>query len=199
LFKNRYTFTRTNTMLKYSLAFILLFSLIGFGCNDDQSPDAPPQEPMQDQQMQQQQQPAAATDVTDEELDQFVNASTSAQQIQMDSQQEMITIVENEGLAVETYNQIAEGRQMGQTDDEINVSAEDLERYDRASESIAEVERDIEADLTTAIEDEGMDMQRFQEINIAIQQDPELQQRVQEKMQESFMQEQPQQPEPENY
>jgi len=185
-------------MLKYSLAFILIFSLIGFGCNDDQSPDAPPQEPMQDQQMQQQQ-PAAATDVTDDELDQFVNASTSAQQIQMDSQQEMITIVENEGLAVETYNQIAEGRQMGQTDDELNVSTEDLERYDRASESIAEVERDIEADLTTAIEDEGMDMQRFQEINMAIQQDPELQQRVQEKMQESFMQEQPQQPEPENY
>lgn len=186
-------------MLKYSLAFILLFSLTGIGCNGDQSPDdLPPQEPMPDQQMQQQQ-PAAATDVTDEELDQFVNASTAAQQIQMESQQEMITIVENEGLAVETYNQIAEGKQMGQTDDEINVTAEDLERYDRASESIAEVERDIETDLTTAIENEGMEMERFQEINIAIQQDPELQQRVQEKMQESFMQEQPQQPEPENY
>ena len=72
-----------------------------------------------------------------------------------------------------------------------------MEKFESAFEQIQEIEEEMEADLTEAIEDEGMDMDRFQEINMAVQQDPELQQRVQQMIQEAQMQQgqqQPQQP-----
>jgi len=169
-------------MLKYFLVPMLAFSLLA--CQSDQSEpvteQAPTQDPMQEQF--QQQQPSAETDVSDDELKVFLDASSTVQQIQMESQQEMVAIVEEEGLAVATFNQIAQARQTGQPDDDINVSSEDLEKFDKASETINVLEQDMESKLMSAIEDEGMEPDRFMAINMALQQDPSLQQRIQEMM-----------------
>lgn len=153
------------------------------------------QQPPQDQ--------APQIEVSDEELQVFVDASMNAQTVQAQSQQEMVAIVDDEGIDVQTYNEIMQAQQMGQSTDELDVSAEDMEKFETAFEKIEEIEQEMEADLTEAIEDEGMDMDRFQEINMAVQQDPELQQRVQQMIQEAQMQQgqqQPQQqPQPEGY
>ena len=135
-------------------------------------------------------------EVSDEELELFIDASMNAQTVQMQSQQEMIAIVDEEGIEVNTYNEIMQAQQMGQSPEDIGVSESDLEKFERASEKIQEVEVRMERDLAQAVEDEGMEMERFQEINMAIQQDPELQQRAQQLIQEIQMQQQqPQQPE----
>lgn len=169
-------------MLKYLLVPILAFSMLA--CQSDQgepvTEQAPTDDPMQEQF--QQQQPAAEIEVSDDELKKFLDASSVVQQIQMESQQEMVAIVEEEGLAVETFNQIAQARQTGQPDDDINVTSEDLDKFDQASETITEMEQDLESKLMSAIEDEGMEPERFMAINMALQQDPSLQQRIQEMM-----------------
>ena len=134
-------------------------------------------------------------EVSDEELELFIDASMNAQTVQMQSQQEMIAIVDEEGIEVNTYNEIMQAQQMGQSPEDIGVSESDLEKFERAREKIQEVEVRMERDLAQAVEDEGMEMERFQEINMAIQQDPELQQRAQQLIQEIQMQQQPQQPE----
>jgi hypothetical protein len=168
-------------MLKY--LSVLIIALTFLACQSD-----PPQEPAQQQQpmdgqMQgQMQQPDINTEVSDDELDQFLDASAKAQQVQMGFQQQMISIVEDEGIEVETYIQIAEGLQMGQNEEDLNVSEEDMEKFNRASSSIEEVGQEMDSQLETAIEEEGMSIERFQEINMAVQQDPGLQQRLQEKM-----------------
>ncbi|MEX2574171.1 MAG: DUF4168 domain-containing protein [Balneolaceae bacterium] len=183
--------------MKYFNVCILVLALLG--CQNDSDPRAPQEQEAMDNPSQQgpraqMQQPSVDTDVSDEELQAFVQAAMSAQQIQMESQQEMMSIVENEGIDVNTYNQIAEARQMGQSDDEIDVSPEDIQNYESASEQIDEVGQEIEGKMSEAVEDEGMEFERFQEINMAIQQDPGLQQRIQEQMQESMMQGQQQGP-----
>ncbi len=137
---------------------------------------------------------APQIEVSDEELQVFVDASMNAQSVQAESQQEMVAIVDEEGIDVQTYNEIMQARQMGQSEEELDVSREDLENFESAYEKIEEVEQKMEQDLTEAIEEEGMEMERFQEINMAIQQDPELQQRVQQMIQQEQMQQQPQQP-----
>lgn len=141
-------------------------------------------------------QEAPQIEVSDEELELFIDASMNAQTVQMQSQQEMIAIVDEEGIEVNTYNEIMQAQQMGQSPEDIGVSESDLEKFERANEKIQEVEVRMERDLAQAVEDEGMEMERFQEINMAIQQDPELQQRAQQIIQEMQMQQQqPQQPE----
>lgn len=140
------------------------------------------------------QQPDVSTDVADEELQVFVDASMKAQQIQTESQMEMIGIVEDEGLEVETYNEILQGMQMGQSPDELDVASSDVEKFENASEQIGEIEQEMEQKLITAIEDEGMGLERYQEIFTAIQADPELQQKMQQMIQEAQMQQGGQQP-----
>jgi len=148
---------------------------------------------MQDQ-LQQGEEPAMEVDVSDEELQEFVEVSTVAQEIQMGAQNEMVAIVEEEGLDVETYNLIAEARFNEQSDEDLNVSQEDIEKFESASEAVSELEQKLDEEMTEAIEAEGMDMERFMELNMALQQDPELQQRVQEMMMDSQAEQQQQQP-----
>ncbi len=132
--------------------------------------------------------PQDVPEVTDEELKTFVDASMKAQQIQSEAQMEMISIVEDEGLDVDTYNKILQGTQMGQSADEMEVSATDVEKFETASAQIGEIEQQMEDQLIAAIEDEGLELQRFQEIFMAVQSDAGLQQKVQQFIQEAQMQ-----------
>jgi len=176
--------------IMYKLLTAIVFAFAFMACQGDSAQDQTmEQDPMQQQQPQQQ----PTTEVSDEELQDFLEVSSELQEVQMGSQQEMITVVEEEGLSVDKYNQIAQAEQAGQSTDELDVSSDDLDNYERASQQIAEMEQELEPQLESIIASHGMDMDRFQEINMALQQDPVLQERIQQMMQ-SEMQQQPAQP-----
>lgn len=188
-----------SSFIKYLSAFILTFSLIS--CQSDSSQEeGVPQEQQQQQPLPgQMQQPAPDVDVSESELETFTDAIVSAQEIQIESQREMIGIVEDEGMDVETYNKIAQAVQMGQSPDETDISEEDMEKFESVSEDIEQVQSEVQQKMSSAVEDAGMDMERFQEINMAVRQDTELQRRVQEKMQETQMQQQPENSQSDEY
>lgn len=179
-------------MLKYLSIIILALSFIA--CQDE-SPDEQAQQqqqqedPFQDQ-MEQQQQPAGDVDVSDEELETFADAVVNIQEVQMESQQEMQQVLREEGIDVETYNKIVQGLQMGQSADEIDVTDEEMDQYESASETIEERQAEVEEKVNNAVEEAGMTMDRFQEINQAVEQDPQLQQRIQSELQDRQMQQQ---------
>lgn len=129
-------------------------------------------------------------EVSNDELELFIDASMDAQTVQAQSQQEMIAVVDEKGIEVSTYNEIMQAQQMGQPVDDLEITAEDLEKFESAHEQIQEIEVKMERQLSQVIEDNGIPMERFQEINMAIQQDPELQQRAQQMIQEAQMQQQ---------
>lgn len=164
---------------------VILLAFTFGACQSDQgdpvTEQAPSDDPMQEQ-FQQQQPPSLELEVSDDELMKFVEVSSVAQEVQMESQTEMVGVVEDEGLDVDTYNQIAEAQQSGQSDEELDVSAEDQEKFERATEAIAEIGQEMEGKMAAAIEEEGMEMERFMEINMALQQDQNLQQRIQQMM-----------------
>ncbi len=168
--------------LKY--LFVPALALTFMACQADQGDPMAQQEGQDAPPMDQQFQPgqSAEIDVSDDELRQFVEVSSVAQEVQMEGQMEMVAIVEDEGLDVQTYNQIAEARYMGHSDDELEVSSEQIERYEAAYEKVSEIEVELEQKMADAINEEGMDMDRFMELNMALQQDPALQQRVQQMM-----------------
>lgn len=180
-------------MFKYILTVAVALSMLA--CESDQQTTQTPEQNMPDQQSQGHFQPNQSNsdiEVSDEELEKFTEVSMVAQEIQMGSQQEMMSIVEDEGLDVETYNLIAEARFNNQDESELDVSSEDIEKFNAALEEIESSQAGVEEEMTEAIEAEGMEMERFMEINAAIQQDQELQQRIQQMMMQGMQQGQPQ-------
>lgn len=175
-------------MLKYFLSIILAIAMMA--CSSDQENESQAdtqQNPPTQQQFQPNQNPVDI-DVSDEELETFAEISMVAQQIQMGSQQEMLAAVEEEELDVQTYNTIAESRFNDQSDSDLDVSDEDIEKFEAASQKIEGMQADVESDMMDAVEAEGMEMNRFMEINAAIQQDQKLQQRIQQMMMEKMQQ-----------
>lgn len=181
-------------MFKYLTALLLVISFVS--CQSD-SPEDTAQQQQSDQMQQpapnQMQQPAPDVDVSDEEIGLFADAVMNVQEVQMGAQQDMMKIIQDEGLDVETYNQVAQGLQMGQSADEIDVTEEEMEKFNNASEEIQGMQQDMQDEIETAVEDAGMEMARFQEINRAVEQDPELQKKIREELQSGQMQ-QPQGP-----
>lgn len=185
-------------MLKYILSAILAVSLMACG-DDDTQEQIGDQQPMGEQAPDQQapmgQGGGADIDVSDEELQAFFDAAMIAQGIQGEYQQDMEGILEDEGLAMETYSQIYQAIQMGQDPDEAGISSEDMESYENADRRLDELGQQMENEIDNALAEEGVEMtiERFEEINMAIEQSPELQQRLQQMM----MEEQEGMPQPE--
>jgi len=181
-------------MIKYLSLIAISLGLLACQPEQDQNQNMTEQEPQDNMEEQFDQQAAPDIEVSDEELESFVEVSGVAQQIQMDAQSDMVAIVEEEDLTVETYNVIAESRYNDQSDDQLDVTQEELDKFEAASETIGELERELDQKVAEAVEEEGMSMDRFMEINMALQQDPSLQERIQQMMMES--QTQQQQPNP---
>lgn len=185
-------------IVKYFSSLVLVLALIGCQNDTDETPEQAPQQSTQQQQqpgqMGQMQQAAPDIDVSDDEAEQFVDAAMDAQEVQMEAQKKMIGVIEEEGLDVETYQKIAQSTQMGQSpqgqgqgqgqDEQTDISDEDMKKFESASESLQEMQGEIQQEVVAAVENAGMEMQRFQQISQAAQQDPELRKTIQSKMQE---------------
>ena len=119
-------------MLRSLFVIVFLFSFTFAACENDRVPpeEQPPPPPPQQEQQQEMSGDPGVVDISDEELEKFVEANMKAQEERLDPQRDR-------------------------------------------------------AELEEVIEDAGLDLQQFDEIQMAVQQDPQLQQQVQQKMQEA--------------
>lgn len=126
----------------------------------------------------QQQQPSVEMreDFSDNELKSFVRANEKVTVIQMEAEQKMIKAIEDEGLSVERFNQILEQQRDPSRASE--ASAEELQSFNNAAQVILEENTRIEKEMTSSIEEQGIDIETYKQIMIAYQQSPEVQGRV---------------------
>lgn len=124
----------------------------------------------------------SSINVDQEELERFANAFKSVQKIQSESRQKMAQAIKDQGLTIEEYNQMFRAQQQSGTA-ESEMSAEKQQQFQQADARINEIEQQAQNDIENAITEKGMEMQRFESIWTSIQQDPELQQKVQQILQ----------------
>ncbi len=120
-----------------------------------------------------------ADDFSDSELESFANAVVQIMSIQQQGQQQMMAVIEEADMTVQRFNEITmQVQEMGV--DQVEMSEEEAEVFIILSEEIEQIQINLEDIMIDTIEDEGITIEKYEEIMAAYQQDPELQQRVQQ-------------------
>jgi hypothetical protein len=134
---------------------------------------AAPQKAPQQQQTQQA--------ISDADIKLFVEASTRLMELQQQSEQAMITILEEEKLSIDRFNSLAQAHQQ-QKLAEAEGTAQEKAAFNKAIARMMEMQPEIEKNMQTAIQKDGMSMERYEQIMLAYQQDPAVQAKVQKLM-----------------
>ncbi len=138
----------------------------------------------QAQDMPMNQQPAEPIEVSDEELEEFIDVYMGVAELNQQFEMQVQQVLQDEGIEVEKFMEIQQSEQMGASRDDIDATSEELEKYDAAMEAVEEMEEDFQEEIEEKVEEEGMEIERYEEIMMGLQQDQELMQRAQQLLQE---------------
>lgn len=125
----------------------------------------------------------AQIDVSDDELANFATAMGGLQEIQFAAQSEVNEMVESSELDVVRFNAIHKALNNPEFDMPGDVTEGERETYDSLIGSIGEVEQEMQTNIQTVVTEAGLEVERFNEIAMAVQSDPTLFERLEEYMQ----------------
>jgi len=96
---------------------------------------------------------------------------------QQQGEAKMIKAIEDQGMEAERFGEIMTARQMN---DSTNAGAteEELQKVEAAAQDIMGIQQELQQEMTQVIMDEGMEIQEFQDIILAYQYSPKIQQKV---------------------
>ncbi|NJN56399.1 MAG: DUF4168 domain-containing protein [Leptolyngbyaceae cyanobacterium SL_5_9] len=97
----------------------------------------------------------------------------------------MLQIVEGQGLTPDRFNEIAEAQQNPEAAPETEISEAELQSFEQAANEITTVRQQTQARFQEAVQSEGLEVEQFNQILAAVQQDPALQQEVEQILRES--------------
>ena len=143
--------------------FFLSLSILGSAAVFSQTPQLP----------QQQQQPV---EVSDAELGKFATAFQQVRLITMEAQENMSGVVTNEGMEIQRFNEIHEAT----LNPEVEVTATDEEKkqHQKIISGLETIQAGVQSKLEKAVQDQGINPARYEQIAMGLQNDPELQERL---------------------
>lgn len=128
---------------------------------------------------QQQAQPEPA-DVSDKDLEQFVVVYKQVQTENQNIQQKMVGTIEEEGMDINRYNELNQAS--ANPNAEVDATEEEMETYEKVTKKVQTIQTDFQQKVKKMIEDEGMTLQRYQEVYTALQSDEKLKEKFNELM-----------------
>ncbi len=132
-------------------------------------------------QMGQQQMPDVPTssDVSDDELTKFVTTITEIEPIQIELQADVEDLVEEEEIAFERFQQLMMAMQNPQMAEQVEITDAEREKIQNIQPKLSELQMKAEEEIIEKIEDNGLNVERYQAIMMGAQQDEELMTRLQ--------------------
>ncbi|GAB3194402.1 N-acetylglucosamine kinase-like BadF-type ATPase [Pontibacter aydingkolensis] len=131
----------------------------------------------QTQSPQMQQQTQQSGNFSDGDLKQFADASSRLMVIQQNGEQKMLKILEEEKLSVDKFNEMAQAHQQ-QKLSEVGATVEETAAFNKAAQRMMELQPEMQKEVETAIQKDGMTLEKYEQIMIAYRQDPALQEKI---------------------
>jgi hypothetical protein len=124
-------------------------------------------------------------EVSDAEVKKFVDAVRKVQSINRGAQQEMSKAVQDEGMDVKRFQEIQKSQQ-SQQQGQANATEAEMKKYRNIMTKMKEVQSGMQQDMSKAIKDAGLTMQKYQQIAKAARNDSTLMKRIQNEMRSSM-------------
>lgn len=135
-------------------------------------------------QVQGQMQSSQPDSITDEELEKVVAISGEARKIQMQSRQklqkEIKASLSDKEMDMQRFQEIMMSKQNQQAADSINISQQEQATINEIQPKLMEIQKKSQKQMMGVMQENGMNMQRFQQVMQAIRSDKQVMQRFQE-------------------
>lgn len=118
--------------------------------------------------------------VTDEELSKFGQTFQKIRMMNQQVQMNMAQVVSNEGMDIKKFNEIHKASLDPAV--EVEVSGEEKEKYDNIVTRIEEIQLDFQSKIEETIKENGLSVERYQDIATRLQTDPELKERLKKEL-----------------
>jgi len=158
---------KTATLLLIGAIFAVS-SALAQGMGQQQMPDVPTSE-----------------DVSEEELNKFVETISELEPIQVKLQSDMQQIIQDKNISIERFQQLMQAMQNPQMAQQIEITDEEREQIQEIQPDLTDLQMKAQEEMVQKIEENGMDMQRYQAIMMGAQQDQQLMTRLQTALQDS--------------
>ncbi|KEO74861.1 DUF4168 domain-containing protein [Anditalea andensis] len=145
----------------FSLSFILTLAL-AVGVSAQQLP---------------QQQQQVTEDFSDEEIEKFVKINQEIMPIQEQMQGRMMETIEETGLDVNRFNELAQAMQQGNIK-EASEDPQEIAKFNEAGQKVMEMNQEMGAEYQKRMTAHQMDPERFQQIMMAYQQSENVRNKV---------------------
>jgi hypothetical protein len=129
------------------------------------------------QQMPPQQQQQVPTNFTDEEYEKFVKINQEIIPLQEEMQGKMIQSIEETGLDINRFNELAQAQQAGNIK-EVSQDPEEIAKFNEAGQKIVEMNQEIGEAYQQKMDEHDMDQQKFQQMMMAYQQSEQVRAKV---------------------
>lgn len=126
---------------------------------------------------------SSTTEVKQQELEKFAAAMREMRNIQLESRDEISAAIDEEGLSKNRFRQILQAQRNPEV--ETDASEEELQKFESATQQLAQIQRDTQSEMREAVMDQGLEVARFQQILSIVREDPQLQKQVQQMIQGS--------------
>lgn len=121
------------------------------------------------------------TDVSDDDLKTFAAAFKQVQAVDQQAQQDMVKAVQDEGLSVQRYNELLQNEE--NPEQNASPTEDEKQQFKNVNIQIDGIQMKAQQSMQKKIQDEGLTVERYQEIAFAIQNSTELQEKLQQYMQ----------------
>ncbi|MCL6218212.1 DUF4168 domain-containing protein [Zunongwangia pacifica] len=121
-------------------------------------------------------------EVSDAELSKFAKAYQGLRMMNQQVNQKMMKTVQDGGLEVQRFNEIHQASQ--DPNKEIEATEEELAKHKAILAKIESMQGEFQKKMENTVKDQGLTLERFEKLSLALQTDQELQTRLQKMMQQ---------------
>lgn len=133
------------------------------------------------------QQQQSEANYSEDELKTFVEATESVQKVQAKHQQEMVAVIQKEGLTPTEFQTMAQQQQQAQQQADAEtpeMTEEKKAAFANAMNNVMQIQQKMSTEMESTLAEHDMEMQQYQQMAMNIQQSPELSQKVMKMMEE---------------